>query len=56
MQPQGLGDGNVRLPGKSGFAFDHISSRLQGELPLATTSTKYARSKSCLQSMMLFSA
>jgi len=38
MQPQGLGgmggmgSGNVRPPGKSGLTFDHILSRLQGEL------------------------
>ncbi|KAH9918701.1 uncharacterized protein BXZ73DRAFT_52796 [Epithele typhae] len=38
LQPQGLvgmggmGGGNVRVPGKSGLTFDHILSRLQGEL------------------------
>ncbi|KAI0937681.1 hypothetical protein AcV7_003649 [Taiwanofungus camphoratus] len=37
MQPQGLVGmggmgGNVRQPGKSGLTFDHILSRLQGEL------------------------
>ncbi|KIM79867.1 hypothetical protein PILCRDRAFT_823052 [Piloderma croceum F 1598] len=38
MQPQGLGGmggmgaGSVRAPGKSGLTFDHILSRLQGEL------------------------
>ncbi|GBE87730.1 predicted protein [Sparassis crispa] len=37
MQPQGLVGmggmgGNVRVPGKSGLTFDHILSRLQGEL------------------------
>ena len=38
MQPQGLGgmggmgSGSVRAPGKSGLTFDHILSRLQGEL------------------------
>jgi hypothetical protein len=38
MQAQGLGgvggvgSGNVRAPGKSGLTFDHVLSRLQGEL------------------------
>ncbi|KAI0635032.1 hypothetical protein C8Q77DRAFT_1156387 [Trametes polyzona] len=37
LQPQGLVGmggmgGNVRVPGKSGLTFDHILSRLQGEL------------------------
>ena len=38
MQPQGLGgmggmgSRSVRPPGKSGLTFDHILSRLQGEL------------------------
>lgn len=37
MQPQGLGGmggmgGSMRPPGKSGLTFDHILSRLQGEL------------------------
>jgi hypothetical protein len=35
MQAQGLGGmggGGVRPPGKSGLTFDHILSRLQGEL------------------------
>jgi hypothetical protein len=34
MQAQGLGGmgGGVRPPGKSGLAFDHFLSRLQGEL------------------------
>ncbi|KAI1798341.1 hypothetical protein LXA43DRAFT_24130 [Ganoderma leucocontextum] len=37
LQPQGLQGmggmgGNVRVPGKSGLTFDHILSRLQGEL------------------------
>jgi hypothetical protein len=38
MQPQGLGrmewmgSGSVRPPGKSALKFDHILSRLQGEL------------------------
>jgi hypothetical protein len=38
MQPQGfsgiggMGGGSVRHPGKGGLTFDHILSRLQGEL------------------------
>jgi hypothetical protein len=28
----GMGSANVRPPGKSGLTFDHILSRLQGEL------------------------
>jgi hypothetical protein len=37
MQPQGLGgmgamNSGMRPPGKSGLTFDHILSRLQGEL------------------------
>jgi hypothetical protein len=28
----GMGAGSVRAPGKSGLTFDHILSRLQGEL------------------------
>jgi hypothetical protein len=28
----GMGGGNIRPPGKSGLTFDHILSRLQGEL------------------------
>ena len=37
LQPQGLSGmggmgGNMRAPGKSGLTFDHILSRLQGEL------------------------